>query len=153
MLHPLRTFAYRCLRVYWRWLKPVVLGSRALVLRDEQVLLVRLTYTTGWHLPGGGVAKTESFLAAIRRELREECALDAVSPQLFGLYHSTKTGKTDQVAIYVVREFKQIAHASADPEIAEMRFFPLRELPADTTPATRKRVEDYLSGGPRDDQW
>lgn len=150
---PLGTLMYRLLRFYWRWWKPTVLGARALVIKDGQVLLVRLSYTEGWHLPGGGVKRGESFRSAIVRELQEECGLLARDPQLFGLYHSTKTGKIDHIAIFVVNRFETFPNARPDPEIAELRYFGLRGIPADATPATKRRAHEYLNGLDGVDQW
>jgi 8-oxo-dGTP pyrophosphatase MutT (NUDIX family) len=42
---------------------------------DGRVVLVRLTYARGWHLPGGGVARGEDPQAAALRELREEIGM------------------------------------------------------------------------------
>lgn len=116
-----------------------------------------MSYTDGWCLPGGGVDRGESFKTAIVRELQEECAIIANDPRLFGLYHSTKTGKTDHVAIFVITQFDQDPTTPADPEIQEMRFYPAQELPGDTTPATRRRISEYLNAsggaGPALDQW
>jgi len=38
-------------------------------------------------------------------------------------------------------------------EIAEKRWFPLNQLPQDTTPATRRRIEEYLNLIPQSDKW
>lgn len=147
------SIAYRLVRIYWRLFRPLTLGSRAIVVRDDQALLVRLSYAKGWYLPGGGVDRRESFRACVIRELREECGIETSSPELFGLYFTTKQNKTDHVAIYVVREFTMPSMSSNDPEIAEMRFFPLDALPEATSPATRRRIEEWRSGRPASSEW
>ena len=81
----LRRLVYQLLRLYWRLLRPTVLGARALVIRDRSILLIRHTYIDGWYLPGGGVNAKESFQTAIVRELNEECGLRARDVKLFGL--------------------------------------------------------------------
>ena len=148
-----RTALYRLVQLYWRVFKPTVLGSRVIVARDGQVLLVRLSYAKGWYLPGGGLKKRESFQQAALRELREECGLNAENAELFGLYFSTRQGKIDHVAIFTITEFTKLEGSTQDPEISETGFFDLLELPPDTTPATRRRIGEYLAGRPTSIEW
>jgi ADP-ribose pyrophosphatase YjhB (NUDIX family) len=122
-------------------------------VRGEEVLLVRLTYTSGWHLPGGGVERRECFRTAWIRELAEECGLEALDAELFGLYHSTRYGKTDHVAIYLTRAYREIPGAKRDPEIAEMKFFKFDEIPKDTTPATKRRIAEHFGLGEKSSAW
>ena len=138
-----RRFIYRLARLYWRVFEPLTLGSRALVIRDDQILLVRLSYAEGWHLPGGGVDREESHYEAVIRELKEECAIRAQSPKIFGLYYSSRAGKRDHIAIYEVREFEQLPNARPDPEIVEARFFDLKQLPQDLSTGTRRRIAEF----------
>ena len=153
VMSAIRKALYRLAPFYWRIFKPLTLGSRAIVVRNQKVLLVRLSYARGWYLPGGGVAKGESFLSGLCRELQEECAIDAQDAELFGLYFTTKQKKIDHVAIYVVREFKELSNSPHDPEIEESRFFAFDALPADTSPATKRRLQEFVSGAKRSEQW
>src|SRR5262245_33676913 len=56
----------RLMHVYWRFARAMTLGVRALVV-DEQgrVFLVRHSYVSGWHLPGGGVEAGETLAQAV----------------------------------------------------------------------------------------
>jgi ADP-ribose pyrophosphatase YjhB (NUDIX family) len=132
----------RFARLYWSIRKPQTMGCRAIVTSKDQVLLVRLTYDAGWYLPGGGVKKGESFSEALRRELREECGIEVRNMQILQLYFSTKEGKYDHIALYEVSDFEQNAVVSSS-EIRDVQFFSLHDLPPDTSPATRKRLEEY----------
>ncbi len=148
----LRRCLYQVIRLYWRIFRPTTLGSRALVVRENLILLIRHTYIDGWYLPGGGVNAKESFQTAIVRELIEECGLLARDVKLFGLYYTNRQGKSDHVAVYLVNDFEQTASPS-DPEIAEIKWFPLKELPKETTPASRRRIQEYLSNSISSPEW
>ena len=136
-------------RFYWRVRRPRTLGVRAVVVdRADRIALVRHTYADQWYLPGGGVKKGESFEAALRRELREEIALD--DPRIeavLGVYHSRREAKDDHIVIFVVRAGSDPAVRTADAmEIEETGWFPLDALPAGVSAATRRRIAEYEAG-------
>jgi ADP-ribose pyrophosphatase YjhB (NUDIX family) len=141
--------ANRIAGLYWRLRRPRTLGVRALALDAQgRVALVRHTYTPQWYLPGGGVKKGESFHAAVVRELKEEVALgDAVIERVLGVYHSRREGKDDHIVVFVAHAPASRDLQAADAlEIEEARWFPLDALPADTSPATLRRIAEYRSG-------
>jgi ADP-ribose pyrophosphatase YjhB (NUDIX family) len=129
------------------------MGARALVIRNEEVLLVKHTYQRGWCTIGGGVDKNESPRAAVVRELVEEVGVITLEkPHLFGIYHNKNENRDDYVALYIVKDF-ELQKNSYSPEIAEKRWFPLTDLPADITPSTLKRIEEYLDQREKSDKW
>ena len=141
----------RMARLYWRVRRPRTLGVRAIVVdQDERIVLVRHTYADQWYLPGGGVKKGESFEAALLRELREEVAItDARIERVLGVYHSRREAKDDHIVIFVVRvgEDEAAPVRRADPmEIEETGWFPLGGLPPGLSPATGRRIDEYRSG-------
>ena len=135
--------------------RAMTLGVRAIVRDCEgRVLLVRHTYVSGWHLPGGGVDPGESAQAAVRRELREEGGLAADgSLRLLGLYRNTASAGRDHVAVYVVTDFTTPADAPPDREIAERGFFARDGLPPETTAATRARLAEAFDGAAIGETW
>lgn len=135
------------LRLYWRLVRPTTLGCRCLVLRGDSVLLVRHTYDSGWHLPGGGVKRGEAFIEAARREVREETDLEVDGLRLLQLYHSQAEGKSDHVALFAAESPSGLPRP-ASLEIAEVCFAPLAALPDDTSLATRRRIAEYLGDAP-----
>ncbi len=145
----------RVLHLYWRQSRGLTLGVRGLIIDPQsRIFLVRHTYVSGWHLPGGGVEPGETAVEALGRELAEEgnIALTA-TPALFGLYYNAKVGDRDHVALYVVRAFTQSAERLADREIAATGFFPLGELPDETTAGTRARIAEVVTGAPVSARW
>jgi ADP-ribose pyrophosphatase YjhB (NUDIX family) len=64
------------------WLKTTngsePVGVQAIAVTPEhKIVLVKLTYKKGWHLPGGGLKRGEDAENGILRELREEIGLVA----------------------------------------------------------------------------
>ena len=135
--------------------RPMTLGVRALVVDDaNRVLLVRHTYVPGYFFPGGGVEGGETMEAAMRRELVEETNVEAQGPlPLYGVYLNRAASKRDHVALYVTRDFRQIAPHVPDREIAEAGFFSIDALPATTTRATRARIAETLRGAAPSAYW
>ena len=136
-------------RLYWRIRKPRTLGVRAIVLDDmDRVALVRHTYTDQWYLPGGGVKKGESFESALHRELKEEVALgNARIERVLGVYHSRRDGKDDHIVIFAVKvAAAQDLRPSDAIEIEEMRWFAMEDIPAEASPATKRRLAEYRAG-------
>lgn len=133
--------------------RPMTLGVRAAAFDDAgRVFLVRHTYVGGWQLPGGGVEKDETAGEALEKELREEGNLVLTEPaQLLGVYLNRAASPRDHVLFYrclVMQEREKVA----DREIAEAGFFALDDLPAETTPATRRRLSE-LAGEAPDAYW
>lgn len=122
-------------------------------MRGNEILLVRLSYVKGWYLPGGGVNRGESFAQAMIRELHEECGVIPVESELLGIYFTNRQGKDDHVAVFVVPDFRLDPEHQRDPEIEEQRFFPVGDLPDDVTPATRRRIQEYLGAEEPSESW
>jgi 8-oxo-dGTP pyrophosphatase MutT (NUDIX family) len=134
--------------VYWRFARGMTLGVRGVVLDAEnRVLLVKHSYISGWHLPGGGVEVGESFGEALTRELLEEGRIAlAGEPELHGIFLNSHVSRRDHVAVYVVRAFTQDHPPEPNREIIATGFFAADALPEDTTLGTRLRIAEVLRG-------
>ncbi|MED5550826.1 MAG: NUDIX domain-containing protein [Pseudomonadota bacterium] len=139
---------------WWRLSRGTTLGVRAIVTDNAaRVALVRHTYVDGWYLPGGGVERGEPAEEAMRRELAEEAGVDATGNlQLVGIYNNHRSFPGDHVVLYTVGQWKPCATDHAG-EIAEVSWFALDALPAETTPATRRRLQEFSSGARPSHDW
>jgi ADP-ribose pyrophosphatase YjhB (NUDIX family) len=128
----------------------MTLGVRAVVLdADNRVFLVKHSYVSGWHLPGGGVEVGESFRGALHRELMEEGRIElAGEPTLLGIYFNNHVSRRDHVAVYVISQFRQERMPEPNREIIACGFFDAKRLPPDTTTGTRLRIAEVLESQP-----
>ncbi len=144
-------------RVLRRWAllsRPMTLGVRLLATDEAgRVFLVRHAYREGWYLPGGAVDPGETALHAARREAEEEGhLLCETEPRLVAVFYNRREGR-DHVLLYRCERVRQTKPRRPDREIAETGFFPTDALPEGTTPATRRRIAEALSGAPRPEDW
>jgi 8-oxo-dGTP pyrophosphatase MutT (NUDIX family) len=142
------------LQPFYRQVRGLTIGTRTMVLRDEnEVLLVRHTYAPGWLLPGGGVERRETIYQAAVREVQEEAAITATEePLLHGVFLNDKNFPGDHVACFVLRRFTATPF-TRNLEIAEATFFGLDALPDDTTAGTRRRIREVVHGAALTRTW
>ena len=131
-------------RMVWLLINPHTIGVRILLIRDEQVLLVKHTYEKEWFLPGGIVERGESLVDAVKREAFEETGAYVENVSLLGV-HTKSEGKNQvHVVTYLADEFE--IRKVHDEEIEETRFFPLDELPETISPGSGRRIEEAVQG-------
>lgn len=137
------TLADRGRRVVWRRMKRPMHSVRGIVLTPEgRVVLVRHSYTPGWHCPAGGIGRREDAATAIRRELQEEIGLHQ------GLFEEVETiadseeGRSRRLVTFMVREALYRPRWSL--EIEEVAAFALDTLPTDLAGFSRRALERFL---------
>lgn len=133
---------------------PQSIGVRVLVEDDARaVLLVRHTYTPGWHFPGGGVDAHETAVEAAIREVREETAVEiGPQPELLGVFLNRKLNGRDHVLLFRSQALR-LGQFRPNLEIAEARFFARHELPDDLSAATQRRLGELGQGAAPAPEW
>ena len=144
MLRLLLPLAYRLRRRAMALLGWRTRGVKLLVFdRDGRVLLVRHRYGRSdlYMLPGGGIARGETPVAAAGRELREETGCIAQELTLVARHESRTEGRRDTVFLFSARS--DGVPVPDGRELAEAAFHRLDELPASLSPATQRRIEEW----------
>lgn len=145
-------------RLFHLWFlisRPMTLGVRIVVMKDErEVLLVRHTYVEGWHLPGGGVENAETAEETAKKELfQETCFRVTGTMDLVSVHANRKASKRDHVLVYYCREWEITRPFTPNREIAEIGFFPVDNLPEDTTTGTRARLKEMCGAASVSPYW
>lgn len=150
-----RVLFSRTLHTYFLIRRGLTLGVRAVVRsNDGMFLLVRHTYTPGWHFPGGGVEKGQAAELALRDELRQETGLLIVGkPILHGLFYNNNVSMRDHVLVYICEVQGGLEAKPKSLEIAEIGYFSFEDLPLDTDPGTARRIREMVFGDERTEVW
>jgi 8-oxo-dGTP pyrophosphatase MutT (NUDIX family) len=153
MIRLLLPIVQKIRRLYWWLVRPITGGVRAIVVNQQgEVLLVRHTYQEGWFLPGGKTHRNEDDKDALRRELREELGIKDISiSQELGKYENTYEYKKDTIVVFVVDVFTQSDKRHF--EVERHDFFKPEMLPEQTSPGTRRRIEEWLGKRTINNQW
>lgn len=142
---------YAAARLYWKLFKPLTWGVRLMLIKNDEVVLVRHTYRPGWYFPGGGVKRRETFQDAARREAHEEVGAELGALALWGIYTHLSKDKTDHEVVMICEEFEMTGQS--DFEIAECRSFPLDRLPVSEQSGVAARIREYQAGNHRPDSY
>lgn len=140
--HFLRT-ALPFLKLYWKIFKPQTNGVRAILVKENKILLVKHSYSDSWFLPGGAMKKGETFHQAIKRELFEELKISVENLKLFGIYNNFQEGKIDHIFVFSSNTFS--LPKKSDAEIESFEFFSFEALPERTSSGTKRRIDEFLS--------
>lgn len=131
MLDFFRPILSRLLHLHFRLTRGLTLGVRAVVFSsDGKILLVRHTYTPGWHFPGGGVEVGESAEAALANELWQETGLTlSGKPRLLSVDFNSGVSERDHVLTFFCEIEGEALLNAASLEIAELAYFRPADLP------------------------
>jgi 8-oxo-dGTP pyrophosphatase MutT (NUDIX family) len=127
-------------RALWFVYRPRVRGVMAVpVTPAGSIVLVRLTYDRGWHLPGGGMKRGETAEAAALRELKEEIGLGGHGEVVcLGTFEHRPDRRRGTATAFLVRDVRYDFHPSI--EIDEVGEFAPDELPSDTSRLSAEKI-------------
>ncbi len=129
----------------WRIVRPRTRGVKVMLFNTNgELILIRNAYGRSdlFVLPGGGIRPFENPATAAAREVKEELGFE-ITELKFRSQHSTSAeGKRDEIHLFegLVNGEPQMD----DFELEDARFVGLQNLPSATSPATRRRIEEYL---------
>ena len=107
---------------------------RGAVIEDDRIMLVREGLTGRWTLPGGFAEFGFSAAENVVKEIKEEACIDVEVRQLFSIRHKAKgpfnPDARDFYKFYFLCERVSEALPKAGPEVTDVAFFGLDELPA-----------------------
>lgn len=149
------TIRDRLFQSWWRMRRPATLGVRGVVVdRNGRVLLLRHTYTPGWHFPGGGVERGETCGQSLLRELSEEAGIEASAEalELVSIHANHAFFPNDHVLVYRVAAWTQ-GQPTQRGEIAEIRFVDPQDPPEGVSAGTQRRLGELFQETKRTETW
>lgn len=124
--------------------RPELFGVHAIPFTpDGSLILVKLRYVAGWHLPGGGVKIGESPSSAVLRELREEIGLCShLKIDLIRETAEMNAFRRGHESVYLVSGV--IYQPRWCLEVEAVKDFDLASLPSDVSPWTRGAIDALI---------
>jgi len=109
-------------------------GAVAVVSDEKNNILLIKQYrypikANEWGIPGGGIDQNESAQQAVRREIKEETALEILSCEKLGSFFPLSSCSTEKVTLFWarVREFATLKSNQYDEVVVEYRVLSLKE--------------------------
>ena len=116
---------------------PIFMPAAAcVIIKDDKILLQKRVDNGLWALHGGSLEFHETFLDAMKREVKEELGIKVKNPVLVGIYSGDEMHfvypNQDEVyvvaTIYLVTDYEN--DFNIDPnEVADIKWFPINKLP------------------------
>lgn len=127
-----------------------------LILLKEDHVLLHLRHNTGFadgmfSLVAGHIDGRESVIEAMIREAYEEAGIE-IEPQDLNLHctmhRGFREGEEYLYLYFICRQWKGEVHNKEPHKCAELKFYPLNDLPSNLLPPVRKGIECALNGIP-----
>ena len=105
------------------------IAVQLIIISNNQVLLVKHTYTNKYYFPGGGVKKNESLSYAIKREILEELGIEINKFQLHQISEYYQNHRQDYIFLFKTSEISKTSNLKLDHfEIKKYRWFSLSKI-------------------------
>ncbi|MDY0395684.1 NUDIX hydrolase [Virgibacillus halophilus] len=119
-----------------------IVSAAAIVLNDNDEILLIKGPKRGWEMPGGQVEEGESIKRAAIRETKEESGIDIEITKFCGIYQNLKRGICNTLFLG-----KPVGgELSTSPESLEVGYFPIdKALEMVTLKNFRHRISDCLN--------
>lgn len=127
-----------------------------LLLENEkgELLLQKRSDNGQWCIPGGALEPCETYVEAVKREIREEVGINVLNPEFFGLYsgedrviHYPNDDVVYSLAvIFRATEYEGVI-SDEDSEVLEHRFFARNEIPDELFYPDARPIRDWAAGG------
>ena len=124
----------------------VIVGIAGVVLRDNQILMVRRKYgryRQMWCIPCGHVEPGEDVRQAVKREIKEETGLDVEIGDVVDVLSTHHPGGKSVVGVYFLATEKGGILVAGD-DASEAEFFPLDQPPTEMAFQADKVIMDRL---------
>ena len=130
---------------WWRIRRPLLPGCRVLAVNPAgEVVLIRHSYGSAkWMLPGGGIARGETPMAAALRELAEETGCRLTCPVEIAITRQVWHG-ADNV-VHVIAGYTDDPPRADNREIAAARCFAPGALPRGISASLAANLPGWLS--------
>ncbi len=130
-----------------------IVAVGAVVLNEDQEILLVKTFFRGWEIPGGQVENGENLIDALKREVREESGIEIRVDKLIGVYSNIKKsdplGSKKNVTTKVILDFvcqKKSGKLSISNETSVSRWIPKNKvLDLISYPIYQERFQNYLN--------
>lgn len=138
---------YNVLKTYWTVFNIKTTGVKPLIIKNNEVLLVKHSYGEKlWKLSGGGIKKNEEIESVAMRELKEELGLGVHSIEYnLGKYISFCENRHDTIFVPIVTDWTW-ENKKLSIEIQEAKFFNINNLPDDIESGVKRRIVEYREG-------
>ena len=122
------------------------------IIKDNKILLQKRTDNGTWAVHGGALELGETFLDAVKREVKEELGIDIINPVFINTYSGENMHffypNNDEVYVvasfYLVTEY--IGEINVDPnEVAEVKWFDIDKLPSNLNKPDIEGINDIIA--------